>query len=55
MDVDFRIYVDDAQKALFLHPEAPGHARAFAAQLHLYQDTLTGNHCPAAKVTMGLS
>ena len=54
MDVDLRIYVDDVQKAPFLHPEAPGYARAFTARLHLYQDTLTGSHCPDVRVRPGL-
>ncbi len=48
--VDFRIYVDDAGAMPFLRAVAPGYARAFAARLHLYQDTLTGNHCPDARV-----
>ena len=52
MEVDFRIYADDAHGAPFLRPEAPGYARALAAKLRLYADSLTGNHCPAAKVIL---
>jgi len=53
MTVDFRIYVGDAEAAPFPRPVAPGYARAFAARLHLYHDSLTGNHCPDAQITVG--